>query len=289
MGCYLFPQRSFSGRSVCPRTELQGPDTCITVASMLVFVDESGHPHRKDENPSPVVVAACIREQEVRRVSASLFSLKRRLLGNDRADAELKAAQLLNRRTFRRVAEKRELVESFFHQLDSMNTTVFAIVMERPLSDLPTNGNHLPNQFRYLLQRANELANEEDDYATIMFDGNGSQFGGLAPRFASYLFRSNEGRQLDRIVDAPYFVDSRLTTGIQIADMVAGAVRIYEELNEADGFGEDDLFASAIERYYRLARRCTRDFETPKGRLSGFYRMPEYAHYRWEQATPEDH
>ncbi|MCH7800238.1 MAG: DUF3800 domain-containing protein [Chloroflexi bacterium] len=31
------------------------------------------------------------------------------------------------------------------------------------------------------------------------------------------------------LADNPFFVDSRLTPGIQVADMVAGVIRIYQE------------------------------------------------------------
>ena len=37
------------------------------------------------------------------------------------------------------------------------------------------------------------------------------------------------GTALTKIVDSPYFVDSRFTAGIQLADMVAGVLRQYYE------------------------------------------------------------
>jgi Protein of unknown function (DUF3800) len=253
---------------------------------MLVFIDESGHPHKEDAATRPVVVAVCMLERDVRRISSQLFGLKRRVTG--RPDIELKAVELLNRRTFRRVPQKRELVEAFFDLLQGLPLTVFAIAMERPAGDFTENRLFLPNQFRYLLQRVHYLAEREDEYATLLFDGNGSQFGRLAPRFESFLFRRQEGIGLTRVTEAPYFVDSRLVMGIQVADMMAGVVRIFEENALFRGTPDGDDFLSAIARYYRVTQRLSTDIDTGNGRLAGMYRMPEHAHYAWDQALPQE-
>ncbi len=118
---------------------------------MLVFIDESGHPHPKDGAPHPTVVAACIRERDVRGISAQLYGLKRRLTGQP--EAELKAHGLITRGTFRRRPEKKDLVEAFFDLGRNLPVTLFAIVMERPSREPTDAPSHLPNQFRYLLQR----------------------------------------------------------------------------------------------------------------------------------------
>jgi len=247
---------------------------------MRVFIDESGHPHRKDAASRPSVVAVCLPAEQTRLVSGQVYGLKQRLLPNP--DAEIKARSLINRGTFRRVPEKREFVEAFFDLCRNLPITVFAIAMERPNGDLPDDANWLPNQFRYLLQRAHHFSQQNGKFATVLFDGDGSLYSGLAPRFESFLFRSNEGQSLTAIADAPYFVDSRITTGIQIADMFAGVVRLFEE-NYLFREAPRDSFLSAIKRYYQIIEALSVDVETNLGRLPGMYRMPERAHYMWRQ------
>lgn len=154
--------------------------------------------------------------------------------------------------------------------------------MERPTQDLPSDPVWLSNQFRYLLQRVHAEAQRNGEMATILFDGNGLALGGLARRFESFLFRSNEGRSLTGIADAPYFVDSKITAGIQIADLVASVVRQFEENELFRGLRDPDPYLSAISRYYRIAEGLTEDLETEEGALYGFYRMPERAHYTWD-------
>lgn len=253
---------------------------------MLVFIDESGHPHPNDPNPRPAVVAVCMAERDVRRVSGQIYGLKRQLLPDP--GSEIKASRLLNRRTFERIPEKREFVEAFFDLCGNLPITVFSITMERPASPAPDDPLWLPNQFRYLLQRSHHLADAADDHATILFDGDGSQAGGLPKRFDSFLFRSAEGRSLTAIADSPYYVDSRTTVGIQIADMCAGITRIHEEHELFRGAPAGDAFLSAVRRYYRIVAGMSRDIETGQRRLAGMYRMPERAHYPPAQEIAHD-
>ena len=179
---------------------------------MLAFIDESGHPHPNDAATRPVVVAVCFRRADSRAISAQIHSLKRRVLA--REDLELKGVKLVTRGTFQRRPEKRELAECFFDLCRDLPLTIFAIVMERPTRAGPGHPTFLPNQFRYLLQRVDLLLEQPPDMATILIDGDGSQYGGLPRRFESFLHRSTEGRALSRITDAPFFVDSKITPGI---------------------------------------------------------------------------
>ena len=234
---------------------------------MLVFIDESGHPHPNDASRKPCVAAVCLQEASVRPISSQIYGIKRRLLSNP--DIEIKARSLLNRSTFRRQPEKREFVEEFFGLCRSLPLTVFAIVMERP-EEL---------EFRYLLQRIHLLAEGTDDHATILFDGDAVLQGKMVPRFESFLFRSSEGRSLTRITDSPYFVDSRLTIGIQIADMFAGIVRLWEENELYRHLPPGDPFLSAIRRYHGIVRELSKDTaHEEQGTLPGIYRMPQRAH-----------
>lgn len=245
---------------------------------MLAFFDESGHPHPRDASTRPVCVTVCISEKSSHFISGRLHALKRDITG--REDAELKAKRLLTRGTFRRIMEKRELVEAFFDLVRNLPITVFAVIMDRPLNVPDSSHNHLPSQFRYLLQRCDLFAQETAEMVTILFDGDCS-FGNLSLRFNRFLYRSNEGRVMSTITDAPFFVDSRVTAGIQIADMVAGVVRIYAENDLHKGVPTGDSFLSAIQRYYKAIQEKTKDQTSPEGwPRAGIYFMPEKDHYQ---------
>ncbi len=253
---------------------------------MLVFLDESGIPHPNDSNLNPVVVAVCIDRNLTRSMAGQIFALKRRL---GTPDIELKGVNLITRRVFERRENEWELVESFFDLCRTLPFTLFCVVMEHP-QELPHGSepggeNYLPNQYRYLLQRIDLLAEESGKMATLLFDGDGpSMFGGTLPKkFESFLYRSTEGRSFTNISDAPYFVDSRLTQGIQIADMAAYVCRIYQENRLYEGLPQGDRYLSAINRYYGVLRAKSVDLVSNEGfARPGMYIMPERDHYRRE-------
>lgn len=249
---------------------------------MLVFLDESGIPHPNDSSTRPVIVSVCVTKQNARAISAQLYSLKRRL---GTPDIELKGVNLITRRVFERRSNEWELVESFFDLCRSLPIVLFAIVMEHP-QQMPYGNEveaYLPNEYRYLLQRINQHAEETDKIAALLFDGHGpTLFGGTLPKkFDSFLHRSTEGRSFTAICDSPYFVDSRLTQGIQIADMAASVCRIYQENNLHAALPQGDRFLSAISRYYGIIRQKSLDQVSQEGfSRPGIYFMPERDHYR---------
>ena len=206
----------------------------------------------------------------MRGIARQIYAMKREVAG--RPDMELKAVKLLTRTTFRRNAEHWALTDAFFNQAATLPITVFAISMERPTEALPETQRYLPNQFRYLLQRVNALCERDADMATIPFDGVDMK--AMAPRFESYLHRSLEGQGLIRIADAPYFVDSKVTAGIQIADMLVGVVRLWAQHDLANAMPPGDDFLTSVGRYYRIVESLTVNF----GTLPGMYRMPDRAH-----------
>ncbi len=247
---------------------------------MLVFIDESGHPHPNDPTTRPVLAAVCFPESASRSISRQLFGIKRTLLGDERAGEELKANEMLNRRTFNRRPELRELVAEVFDQIQNLDVTIFAVVMERPAKEIARDTVYLPPQYRYILQRVNALMEGEDSMAFVLVDGDGSQYGGLSAKIDSYLSKSYEGQSMTRVVDTPYFVDSRYTVGIQLADLVAGAIRLYQEAELFLNPHTSDPFLTSVARYYRIIRSKTKDLYSPEGYpLHGIYFMGEHLHY----------
>ena len=180
-----------------------------------------------------------------------IHGLKRDVLGKERK--EMKGRNLINRATFRRKPDYVAFVEEFFSALLNLPVVIFAVIMERPSIPPPTTDSLiLPNQFRYLMQRVELLAELRNEMATVLFDGTAGQLGGLSFKFDSFLYRSEEGRACTHITDAPFFSDSKASSGIQIADMVASVIRQFEEAELYRGTPAGDLFLLAIRRYYRI-------------------------------------
>ena len=175
---------------------------------------------------------------------------------------ELKAADLINRRTFTRIEQKRELVERVFRVINNLEITTFAIIVPRPTRPLNLPKDHLPKPHTYLLQRINALAEKTNQEAVLVYDGSGMNVQGMnmASSISNYIFRVAEFHNiLRRVVDTPLFVDSKVTPGIQLADLAASVVRQYEQSNLIDGLPQGDAYLSAIERYYQIAHGKTMD------------------------------
>ncbi len=231
---------------------------------MLAFIDESGHPQPNDPTTRPVVVAICYDERDSRSISGQIHALKRDVLG--REQAELKGQSMLSGRKFRRRAQTRSFAEEFFAILRNLPITVFTTVMEGPFESALSPDNRLENRFRFLLQRVELLAEQRDSFANVLFDGDSGQLKGLSERFAHYLFRSDEGRASTRIADTPAFVDSVSSAGIQIADMCAYTIRVYQENRLfVESPPADDEYLHAVRRWYHVIEERTANLSTLDG------------------------
>ena len=71
------------------------------------------------------------------------------------------------------------------------------------------------------------------------------------------------------VVDTPCFVDSRYTMGIQLADLVAGVIRQYEQAELFSDPYPDDFYLRAIARYYSIVRSKTQELTDRKGHSLG--------------------
>lgn len=138
--------------------------------------------------------------------------------------------------------------------------------MEGPFIGRNQDDDRLENRFRFLMQRIELLSSDRDSMANVMFDGHSGQLSGLSERFSGYLFRSFEGMANDHIADTPSFVDSSSSVGIQIADICAYVVRVYQQNNlhnTTPALGDEYLFA--IRRWYNTIQDKTLNFTTTDG------------------------
>ena len=246
---------------------------------MLAFIDESGIPVASDRPQTtttarPVVVAACFDERDARSISSRLHALKRDILG--REGKELKGSRFLDRGTYRNKHEYRTFAAEFFGAVCTMPVTIFSVIMRGPFGSGQDRGSFLERRFQFLLERINLLALEQDTMAAVVFDGDHGSFRGLSDQFTRFLYRSHRGRAMERIADAPYFVDSANSVEIQIADMCGYVIREYHEnrLNDGPASSEhrDYYWLSALRRWYPSGLHSTRDFNSSQyGVRHGFH------------------
>ena len=154
---------------------------------------------------------------------------------------------------------------------------IFAVIMHRPPFVPYYPEKHLPREYTLLLQRINLLMELEypEQMATLIFDEKDLK-GDMKRAFAfsQFFFTTTEGRNYRKILDTPLFVASQTCPGLQVADIFAGAIRLFKEGN-FDKKKTTDPFELSVIRYYEIAERKKVDLTNPKtGQIYyGFYEM----------------
>lgn len=194
---------------------------------MLVFVDESGKPHPNDATLKPVLCCVCIKESDIREITKKIFALKNRFFGSS---DEIKSTDLISKRTARKNIRKNiDFVNEFVNIACGYDIKVFAIIMKRPSKSMVITPGYLPKQYHLLLKRVEFFCeNYNHEKAMLIFDNvNPSEDKKVALGISNFIFKSQLGKQFDRLLEMPLFVSSSITPAIQIADFFAGIIRHY--------------------------------------------------------------
>jgi len=247
---------------------------------MLAYLDESGIAHHHDSTKRPVLLAICIPEELHRTIAGRVYRWRKDLphaLAWEKG--ELKGTALIKPRIFEKYPSDRDLVDRAFDLILESDVAVFAVIMSHPGKDRKLTAVILPCEYRRIIERVNLYMQHEHEgeMAVLVFDGKGTGLvpRGLAPAVEAFLFRSEEGRCYGNVVESPLFVDSKITPGIQLADLAASAVRQFCE-NELSSQSPDgrDAFLLALSRYNEILRSNTRDYKMGRTKHYGFYEMP---------------
>lgn len=242
---------------------------------MLVFVDESGHPHPNDSTKNPVLLGVCIHERDVKNISNQIYKIKD--THYNRQD-EIKSTSLIREQTITKNRTiNKSFIDDFISTVCSFNITVFSIIMSLPNEPLIMDGDCLPKQYHHLLKKVEFFCeNHHYDKAIFVFDEtNERDDQKLVQAFTGFLFKSRLGKTFDRILEIPLFVSSRLTPTIQIPDIFAGIVRHYYEHN-LDKKEPENEFEAWIVKLYNTIYTRTEDNTwpgDPRKKEYGFFNM----------------
>ena len=223
----------------------------------LLFVDESGQDRR--QSPYEVLAGAAIHDTQLWTFVRDIQQAEERFFGSrvTLGPRELKARKLLDARTFRHAAQmepiplqgradlaaaaladgahatrqqitalaqaKIEYCGYVLEQCASRGVRIFASIVER---DAPyPQGDVLRKDYAYLFERFFYFvdAQLEHERGLVIFDElERSQAHVLSGQMSAYFNDTRTGQtRSQRIIPEPLFVHSDLTTGIQVADLVA--------------------------------------------------------------------
>ena len=268
----------------------------------LLFIDESGHDHAA--SPYEVLAGVAIQDRVVRELIERLHEAEVRFFGRRySADhRELKGKLLLKRKVFRHrdrdievdvaavpalaraalddgsradpwmlkalALAKLDYVASVFDICEQLDCRAFASIVENNAQ--PTAGDGLRKDYAYLFERffyfLEDTAAEEQ--GIVVFDElERSQSHLLIDQMHRYFTGTAVGRhRAARIIPEPFFVHSDLTTGVQIADLIAYVISWGFRLSRMTKPVRPELSSFAYQ-VARLRYRTTREL---------FHNLPQY-------------
>lgn len=118
-------------------------------------------------------------------------------------------------------------------------------------------------------------AHAPDAFAKLIFDEtNGGSDAARSRALRTFMHSTDEGRSWTHVLDVPLFVSSHITPGIQLADLMAGALRHYQILRGGGPVGNSE-WEQAITHLVRLAGARSQDFTVGGETYYGLYTMPD--------------
>lgn len=195
---------------------------------MFAFCDESSFPRPSEDSDYSVLLAVCIKVEDIRGITQRVYQLKESIFGGG-TDVEIKAKNFVVPKSMRpERSRNKEFVDKLFDIIESENVGVYAMVMEKPDYIPYVHPDKLPVHYTYLIQRINAFARLKHKFVSVVFDGqDAGSDENVSKKIYNLIYRSNG---LDQVIEMPLFVSSKIVPGIQVADIMAGVTRHYFNL-----------------------------------------------------------
>lgn len=224
----------------------------------FLFIDESGHDRKG--TPHEVLAGIAVEDRDLWNLIQAVRETELRIFGTRYSNGprELKGRKLLKNKTFRLARQLGEIPPEERTQLARECLMAPATATRRHLTALaqaklayvgevldlcigfhcqafasvctadaprPERGPHLRKDYTYLFERFYYFVQDRhwDVYGAIVFDElEKTQSHILVDQMANYFLQTEKGRRRSsQIIPEPFFVHSDLTTGVQLADLVA--------------------------------------------------------------------
>jgi hypothetical protein len=212
------------------------------MSTLVVYVDEAGNvdahhqPPLSGETPLFTLAAVGLPLADWRQRDREFFKLKRQFFPDemgrpDRRDeeVEIKGRDLTSPRQ-RRSSRRREFNRRVLTYLRERGATTFASTFLKNSTAATSHRSLYSKALQILVERVSLHVAERPacSNAILIVDSRMKGPAGLdvavARSHMSYIFGHQTGRTFTNILEAPLFADSRLTVGLQLADIVASNI-----------------------------------------------------------------
>lgn len=201
------------------------------------YIDESGSPegHHEPllngETPIFTLNSMCIKEDYWRSLDRDYLALKRQFfskeIGNRQAEYyEIKGHKLIqpHNKTSRR---RREFIKRVSIMCQKYEAVLFSISFLKNAKSPTSKKSLYTMALQYLVERFQSFLEEKSEPENgIMIVDSRIQYLDIdvAKSHLSYIFGHNTGKTCDRIIEAPLFTNSTLTTGLQVTDIIGSCI-----------------------------------------------------------------
>jgi hypothetical protein len=263
----------------------------------FLFVDESGQDHRN--SPYEVLAGVAIEDRDLWNLIQAIQAAEIRHFGRrySSGERELKARELLKKKVYRLAAQldpipederwvlaksclesgatakKREMtalaqaklayVSEVLNICAQFRCKAFASIVSKD-APVPQSSEFLRKDYAYLFERFFYFLEDINPSVSgiVVFDElEKSKSHLLVGQMDRYFKHSAKGRQRSgQILPEPFFVHSDLTTGIQIADLIAYIVSWGFRTNDMSEPAREEL-SGLVDQVCRIRYRATREVE----------------------------
>lgn len=241
----------------------------------FAFIDESGYPKPSEKDARPVLVSVCIKDNEVRQVTQRLYKAEIDCFGKDpTGKIKLKGKKMINERSVKpNYNNRKEYVEKVLEIFCTYETSIFAVVMEKPQFVPYEEEDLLPIQHRFLLQRLDLFGQVKNIDVLVIFDKvDDAKDGSIANGFKGFLFKHEEGKKCANVVEMPLFVASVNTPLIRFPDLIGNILREYYNKDLDRNKPMNQFEEWLVELYQRLITK-TINFKNGINTNYGIYLM----------------
>ncbi len=215
------------------------------------YIDESGstHPHsipiENGQTPVFTLSSLAVHEQTWRELDRQYLYLKREFfpkeIGTKRAEYHEVKGNYLISPAHRDSKRNAEFLRRVLRLCDSLGVKAFSISFLKNHENPASAKSMYSLALQYLVERLHlhlETSPGENQGLIIVDERSRELDRDVAQSHLSFLFGNPTGRTFYMMVEAPLFADSKLTAGIQIADIVGACLyanTIRQKCGEVDG------------------------------------------------------
>ena len=213
------------------------------MATVVFYTDESGstepfvEPLKIGSTPVFTLTSVALSLNEWRQFDRKFNNLKEHFFPEilqrkgRKEDIEIKGNDITSPRN-KESRRRQDFLKQVFSLLYKFDAKIFAVTFIKSKDNPISSRSIYTHGFQILLERFNDYikTNEKFDSGIIICDSRAGTMKGqgldkeVAKSYQSYIFGNEKGRKYTYRQEAPLFADSKITVGLQIADIISSVI-----------------------------------------------------------------